>query len=406
MLEGDEAPIAPVSGPGERFAVKPAVASVPAMPEPVAEAPASLPASYNTGRLFLAARDPHWLFLSWDFPVETLDRLRAKSPDRLLRLRIHERDTGGKVVSEIALPANARSWFERVGRPGARFAAQLGYYQSERDWMAVATSESVETPGESPAPEQPARFETLPAEVSLRELTELARASGYADKPLLEVLHELRNAGQPIVPPPSAPVTDWTPEREAALSRVMHPLAWRDRTRRDTISSLDLLELLKSHLGAGPGGPTDFGGDIELSSAGLAGAVPGLPPGAEGGPGLSGAEASPAAGFGAPPEEGEKSFWFNVNAELIIYGATEPTAKVTLGGRAIQLRRDGTFSYRFALPDGHYELEAVALSADGSDGRAAKLRFRRETNYRGVVGAHPQDPRLKTPHAHHVESTG
>jgi len=35
----------------------------------------------------------------------------------------------------------------------------------------------------------------------------------------------------------------------------------------------------------------------------------------------------------APPAEG---FWFNVNAELIIYGATEPTAKVTLDGREIK----------------------------------------------------------------------
>ena len=50
--------------------------------------------------------------------------------------------------------------------------------------------------------------------------------------------------------------------------------------------------------------------------------------------------------------ERAKGFWFNVNAELIIYGATEPTARVTLGGHEIKLRPDGTFSYRFSLPDG------------------------------------------------------
>ena len=32
-------------------------------------------------------------------------------------------------------------------------------------------------------------------------------------------------------------------------------------------------------------------------------------------------------------------------------GATEPDAAVTIGGRKIQLRKDGTFSFRFALPD-------------------------------------------------------
>ena len=56
---------------------------------------------------------------------------------------------------------------------------------------------------------------------------------------------------------------------------------------------------------------------------------------------------SPFGGMEVP-----KNFWFNVNAELIIYGATEPDAKVTLGGHEIKLRSDGSFSYRFSLPDG------------------------------------------------------
>jgi uncharacterized protein len=95
--------------------------------------------------------------------------------------------------------------------------------------------------------------------------------------------------------------------------------------------------------------------------------------------------------------EKAKGFWFNVNAELIIYGATEPDAKVTLGGHEIKLRSDGTFSYRFALPDGKYDLPAVAVSADGTDARAADLKFSRATEYLGDVGAHPQDPSLKPP---------
>ena len=61
------------------------------------------------------------------------------------------------------------------------------------------------------------------------------------------------------------------------------------------------------------------------------------------------------------------------------------------------MRPDGTFSYRFALPDGKYDLPAVAVSASGDDARAADLKFSRETEYLGDVGATPQDPSLKTP---------
>ena len=100
--------------------------------------------------------------------------------------------------------------------------------------------------------------------------------------------------------------------------------------------------------------------------------------------------------------ERRKGFWFNVNAELIIYGATEPDATVTIGDRVIKLRSDGTFSYRFALPDGQYELPAVAVSNDRSDTRSARLKFGRKTGYGGEVGAHPQDPSLKTPRVEHV----
>jgi hypothetical protein len=82
---------------------------------------------------------------------------------------------------------------------------------------------------------------------------------------------------------------------------------------------------------------------------------------------------------------------------LIIYGATERDATVTIGGRTIKLRPDGSFSYRFALPDGKYDLPVVAVSADGTDGRAAELKFSRATEIRGEVGTHPQDPALKPP---------
>jgi hypothetical protein len=87
---------------------------------------------------------------------------------------------------------------------------------------------------------------------------------------------------------------------------------------------------------------------------------------------------------------------------LIIYGATEPDAKVTIGGRAIQLRPDGTFSFRFALPDGVYSLPVAATSADKVETRRANLKFQRTTNYSGDVGAHPQDPALRPPHVEHV----
>src|SRR5512136_804552 len=48
-------------------------------------------------------------------------------------------------------------------------------------------------------------------------------------------------------------------------------------------------------------------------------------------------------------KEKVRGFWFRLGTELIVYGATEPDAKVTLQGRPVRLKPDGTFSVRFAL---------------------------------------------------------
>ncbi|MBN1419097.1 MAG: DUF4912 domain-containing protein [Planctomycetes bacterium] len=75
--------------------------------------------------------------------------------------------------------------------------------------------------------------------------------------------------------------------------------------------------------------------------------------------------------FGGSPVRKRKArgFWFVLDAELIVYGATEPDATVEVQGQPVRLRPDGTFTLRFALPDGTQTIDAVATSADGKERR-------------------------------------
>lgn len=75
----------------------------------------------------------------------------------------------------------------------------------------------------------------------------------------------------------------------------------------------------------------------------------------------------------------QRGFWFVLDCEVIVYGATEPDARVTLQGREMKLRPDGTFSARFALPDGRFVFEAKAFSADGVEERTITPIVQRET---------------------------
>jgi uncharacterized protein len=155
------------------------------------------------------------------------------------------------------------------------------------------------------------------------------------------------------------------------------------------IGSIEITELVRRQLE-----------EEEIASI-AAQAAKGIPPGMR-------AKEIPGFGISSPlgaemPKARGRKFWFKVNAELIVYGATEPNAKVTVAARQIRLRHDGTFSFRFALPDGRYQLPAVAVSADGEEVREARLEFARSTAYQGTVETHTQDATLKPPLGEHIQ---
>jgi len=74
-----------------------------------------------------------------------------------------------------------------------------------------------------------------------------------------------------------------------------------------------------------------------------------------------------------------RDFHFEIDAELIVYGTTEPNAKVTLQGEPVQVRPDGTFTVRFSLPDSRQIIPAVAASPDGVEERTIVLAVERNT---------------------------
>ncbi|MEM7454441.1 MAG: DUF4912 domain-containing protein [Planctomycetota bacterium] len=72
-------------------------------------------------------------------------------------------------------------------------------------------------------------------------------------------------------------------------------------------------------------------------------------------------------------------FPFEVDAQLVVYGATDPNANVTIGGEPARLEEDGTFCVRMELPDRRLVLPVVACSRDGTEQRTTVLAVERNT---------------------------
>jgi hypothetical protein len=85
-----------------------------------------------------------------------------------------------------------------------------------------------------------------------------------------------------------------------------------------------------------------------------------------------------ASGIGGVASR-QRSFWLVADAELIVYGATDPAARLTIGGEEVPLSADGTFRVQVPFRDGQqlYPIEAVA--ADGEQKRNITLEFSRST---------------------------
>ena len=354
----------------------------------------------SNGRLRLIARDPYSLYVDWLFTATAV-------PEKPLILRLYLGSLSGELVAQLAIAPSAQYQFVPVETAAAKYVAELGYRANEGHWVSVLTSAPAVTPAVAPAPEGDLRFATLiqpePSAPPLYPVagqappcaTDSQWPGAVTVAPPLSPAPVPAVAAQPSIRPDDARFTGLISSPEVQLPPVAPGWNPRPVARPAGISSpAEASPISQLPTTARP--PETPQG---LSSSPAGGAQFALPSA----PGEAPGPASPQAAWGE--QEVPRRFWLGVNAELVIFGATEPNAKVTLAGRPIQLRPDGTFSFRFALPDGRFELPVVAVAADRSDGRAALLTFSRESRHQGAVEALAPDAALKAPQPENVPTT-
>lgn len=318
---------------------------------PTPKSPVSFP---SAGSLWLVARDPFCLCAHWDFEPTALAGYARENAGGW-RLRVWVEMLGAWLANDQPLPSDTAHRFVPVLLPATRYVAEIGFQQPDGSWRGLAVSRPVMTPADGVSADTDFTLATLPPEpVTPESLLQL---------------------------PPDAPAPRW-------VGPVHRPqFLWPDLAAAAQLSALVGRTLSWSGVGNSAAISELVGAPIppppDIARAGVAP--------------LPSSESAPVRPASAPP-----GFWFKVNAEVILYGSTERNARVTIGGRPVQLRDDGSFSFRFALPDGEFQLPVVAVSAAGDDPRAAEVTFARTTVLHGEVGTHPPDAALGSPTAESV----
>jgi hypothetical protein len=312
-----------------------------------------LPDCYGTKRLFLVSRDPHWLFAYWDMGWHQYWDAQRAAHDGKVFLQVYYKD--GTRAQQLQINEAARNWYIHVGQPDTAYYAELGYYRQDGHFEVISRSGEAVTPRDNLSWKSEVRFVTVPFDYTFRRLWEIILGHTRDGEELAEALCRLQEEGFPF----PFPVGRGRRLSRRKTDQLLDYLG-EEYIRRIRVGSLEITETLRRRF------------HELLSSGQWMTSITSL--------------SSPVGGFG-------RSFDMHVNAELIIYGGTDPKAKMRIDGQEITLREDGTFSYHFNFPDGKYHIPIEATSPDGQEIRSALLSFLRVSDFAGEVRATPQTPR-------------
>jgi hypothetical protein len=322
-------------------------------PPPDYEYLGELPDCYGTKRLYLTARDPRWLFAYWDLGWHQYWDAQRAAHDGKVFLHVYYKD--GVQAQQIQINESAKNWYIHVNQPDTTYYAELGYYRHDGGFEVISRSGEATTPRDNLSWKTEVRFVTVPFDYTFQRLWEIIFGHTQDGEELAEALCRLQEEGFPFPFPVG---------RRRRISRKQSDnlldYLGEEYVRRIRVGSLEITETLRRRF-------------FELLS--------------------SGQWITSMSSLSSPFGGYERGFHMHVNAELIVYGGTDPKAKVRIDGQEITLREDGTFSYHFNFPDGKFHIPIEAVSPDGVETRSALLSFLRLSEFAGDVKPTEQIPR-------------
>ncbi|MEH1786377.1 DUF4912 domain-containing protein [Nostoc sp.] len=319
---------------------------------------ADLPSGYGDSRIVLLPRDPQWAYTYWDVPNEHKEELRRQGGQQLA-LRIYDvTDINIEYQSPHSIqeyPADelAREWYLPVPVSDRDYVIDIGYRAADGRWLVLARSSRVHIPPVYPSDWIEDVFITVNFEEDLRGKTQ------YELVPPAKKVAATATANGNTVVNNGNPIYDqiFGLAESAEALRVAGSIFG---SQHQVPGSARPEQALSSYI---------FPSGIGLWASGLTAS----------GAGMSGVGFSASAVPVRP-----RKFWLIADAELIVYGATEPDATVTIGGRPIKLNPDGTFRFQMSFQDGLIDYPILAVAADGEQTRSIQMKFNRETPSRNT----------------------
>jgi len=339
------------------------------------------PSTYNLTQIILMVKDPYWIYAYWDIAQSAIDSARSLMSNEEFRsatvvLRMYEvslidfNGHNANYTFDIDVGFHANNWYVNLWNDHCSFIADLGLRAANGKFVRLARSNCVQTPRQGYAPRseqiwmkvdgrghQKAYAVMRPRVKKPHRLQEISAGGGKGKRRIYLSEEDIRLYYSNLSPL----------LREIIATRLSKRLGRRSRGTSFIIEGESAWDrtLLLSGLS-----------EIFFVKKILRGASEYIV--------LVGQNEQARSSFGASDylhQKDRRQFFFELGAELIVYGRTETDATVRLGSKNITLRPDGTFSLRFALPDGNIPLEFTAESLNKQQKRKINTYVARTTNY-------------------------
>ena len=268
-------------------------------------------------------RDPEWAYVFWQISESDREKAQSLGASKLC-LRLYDA-TGVKegklnqgTLREINVDSYSTEWYLPIPLADRAYKVELGYKYGFK-WMSLAFSSTSHVPASHPSEQILDKFVpfNLETPTSSESHSIIQNPKGHEINGLHERLYQ------------------------AATSFPMRTKVGSEEFLEDMNSTNLNSNLTDSGLGQWSSGLNESGSGIVKN----------------------------------------RSFWLIADSELIVYGATDPSAKLTIGGEEVPLAADGTFRLQVPFRDGSQKYEIKAINSSGDQEKSITMKFDRSTPF-------------------------
>jgi len=339
----------------------------------------------------LIARDPNFIYAYWEYTQEDIDRLRhnpkLEGQDAELVLRVYDItsiDFNGANANhswDLEVGVSKKNWYIQVWQDNAEYCTELGMRSGEGQFVPLMRSNMVRTPPKTISKRNDLIWQDIKLHRESQPYIKENIKERYQSLMQQHSKHHPHKEEHPQAPKPR--VYHLTAhDIRTYYKKVFTDVSHRGKAhRQEKYEAPGIGDILQGRLRNVPWQKVrsfiTFPDLMQRTHPGASeqkGASESLV--------YSQTGASDSLGHSdTAASEGrlnKRKFFFEIWAEVIVHGRTEPDATVRLNEKGVTLNPDGTFTLRYSLPDGNIPLKFIAQSSDGLEQRHIYTRVERE----------------------------